>query len=458
MKKKVLYSILSFILFSSQLLFSQWESRTNGLPSHWAIGLAIDASDSNTAVISLRFDGLEGIYLTTDAGNNWKEITPFTENFDEGTDISIIDKNNIWVTTGGLDSGRILYSSDEGQNWIVQFKDTSKTTYFNYIEMFDSQNGIAMGDAVNDSKIPLFLKTNNGGQTWISMNDKAIGGYSGDSWRRLDFVTTEIGYFNVSGVDSEKRINKTSNGCEDWTLLDYPNGVHNIKFFDEQIGLVKHFEYNSEEPNNPFHIIGRTVDGGNTWESFEMDDLGWGNDFEFIPGDPSQVWFVDGWGHGLYYSNDTGSTWRKTDYPLNIELAGRDIVFVDDKHGWILGDSGNLLYTNNNGGMITNIENDKPNVLPIGFNLEQNYPNPFNPTTKIKYSIPNIERLTKSFSNVILKVFNILGKEIVTLVNEVKPSGNYSVEFNAENLPSGIYYYQLKTDNLVQTKKMILLK
>ncbi len=85
------------------------------------------------------------------------------------------------------------------------------------------------------------------------------------------------------------------------------------------------------------------------------------------------------------------------------------------------------------------------------FNLEQNYPNPFNPTTTIKYSIPNSDYVT-------LKIYNVLGKEITTLVNNNQSAGNYEINFDASNLTSGIYIYQLNAGNNIQIKKMVLLK
>ncbi len=97
--------------------------------------------------------------------------------------------------------------------------------------------------------------------------------------------------------------------------------------------------------------------------------------------------------------------------------------------------------------------------IPDKFILEQNYPNPFNPTTTIKFTIPGEEsghtstlRLTK------LKVFDNLGREVATIVNEYKPPGIYSVSFDAGKLSSGIYFYRLTADNFSQTKKMILIK
>ena len=90
-------------------------------------------------------------------------------------------------------------------------------------------------------------------------------------------------------------------------------------------------------------------------------------------------------------------------------------------------------------------------LAPLEFSLEQNYPNPFNPITVIKYSIPQASKIE-------LKVFDILGNEIETLVNEEKQPGRYDIEFNAKAIPSGVYFYQLKAGSYIETKKMILLK
>lgn len=85
------------------------------------------------------------------------------------------------------------------------------------------------------------------------------------------------------------------------------------------------------------------------------------------------------------------------------------------------------------------------------FNLEQNYPNPFNPTTSIQYRVPSIEKVS-------LKVYDILGRELKTLVNEVKAAGNYKITFNASDLPSGVYFYTLRSGDYRDTKKMVLLR
>ena len=95
--------------------------------------------------------------------------------------------------------------------------------------------------------------------------------------------------------------------------------------------------------------------------------------------------------------------------------------------------------------------NEKFSSLPLKFNLGQNYPNPFNPSTKIDYAIPQ-----SSFVN--LTVYDVLGREVTTLVNENNSAGNYQIVFNTENLPSGIYLYKLQAGNKTKAKKMILLK
>jgi len=104
---------------------------------------------------------------------------------------------------------------------------------------------------------------------------------------------------------------------------------------------------------------------------------------------------------------------------------------------------------------VTSVEDDKDETIPTDFALKQNYPNPFNPTTQIKFTISELRFTT-------LKVYDILGREVATLVNEEKPIGNYEIEFSATGgaivLSSGIYLYQLRAGDFVQTKKMILLK
>jgi hypothetical protein len=90
-------------------------------------------------------------------------------------------------------------------------------------------------------------------------------------------------------------------------------------------------------------------------------------------------------------------------------------------------------------------------IVPTSIRMENNYPNPFNPSTTIRYQVP-------AMMNVLIKVYNVLGQEVATLVNEVKDAGEYSIVFDASKLASGLYLYQLKAESYLQTNKMLLLK
>ena len=90
-------------------------------------------------------------------------------------------------------------------------------------------------------------------------------------------------------------------------------------------------------------------------------------------------------------------------------------------------------------------------MIPAVFSLEQNYPNPFNPSTSIKFNIPKQ-------SNVKLVIYDVIGKEVATLVNEMKQPGSYEAVFNGDNFASGVYFYRLEAGNFTDVKKMVLIK
>jgi hypothetical protein len=198
--------------------------------------------------------------------------------------------------------------------------------------------------------------------------------------------------------------------------------------------------------------IAKTTDGGNTWTQKQNPDLLNRNlndvylisFFGFIVGDDGLI----------IETTDAGETWL----PNSSQLTTNDLHRVHISGGsgeWgpglTVGDNKTaLLYP-----IVVSVD-DKPE-LAENFYLYQNYPNPFNPSTKIKFSIPSVET-TRRVVFTTLKVYDILGNEIATLVNEEKPAGDYDVEFNAATLPSGIYFYQLQVGSFVQTKKMAYLK
>ncbi|HSR16958.1 MAG TPA: T9SS type A sorting domain-containing protein [Ignavibacteriaceae bacterium] len=148
----------------------------------------------------------------------------------------------------------------------------------------------------------------------------------------------------------------------------------------------------------------------------------------------------------LVISTDFGSSW------IDISSGMKNIYTSS------LFKSDNYLFANTINGIwkrplseIMDVQGPEGNATPQDYSLSQNYPNPFNPTTNFEFRISN-------FGLVVLKVFDVLGKEVATLVNEEKHAGVYVIKFDASNLASGVYFYQLKANNFIDTKKFMLLK
>ncbi len=158
---------------------------------------------------------------------------------------------------------------------------------------------------------------------------------------------------------------------------------------------------------------------------------------------------------GMYVSFNSGQNWWVLGEGLPILPIG-DIEIHPTTRELVAGTYGRSMYKIDLNSIPTNVESSDP-VLS-GFYLEQNYPNPFNPSTKIKYTIPSVTLSEVEGSLVTLKVYDILGNEIATLVNEEKPAGSYEVEFDATGLTSGVYFYKLQSNDFSDTKKMILIR
>ena len=154
-------------------------------------------------------------------------------------------------------------------------------------------------------------------------------------------------------------------------------------------------------------------------------------------------------------SSQSGWFWQN---PLPQENTLHSIHFTDANNGWAVGDNGTILHTTNGG--VTYVRETSNEIIPTDIVLYQNYPNPFNPTTTIKFSIPTSEIVK-------ITVFDILGKEVRTLVDDYKTSGIYEVEFNShsdegqnlpagrQGLPSGVYFYKLQAGKQIEMKKMV---
>ena len=186
--------------------------------------------------------------------------------------------------------------------------------------------------------------------------------------------------------------------------------------------------------------------GGEVWIVGETEDITWISEYV------TDVM--------IELSTDNGTTWSivivdsiPSTGTYSWEVAAQDssdqcLIKVTDISDGSINDESDAVFTID----IISSVNDNDEGIPTVYALEQNFPNPFNPSTKIKYSDSTI------FSSVVVKVFDVLGNEIETLVNEEKSVGTYELTWNASNLPSGVYFYRIQAGDFVDTKKMLLLK
>ena len=449
MKEK--YTILFFaLIFFPFSIFSQWERVSeNQFPNVYpdgSVAYAIDAVQ-NFAIASFFYfcDSIgyidSPLHYTKNNGVTWIPINfPFQESI---MDISITDSENFWFATS---QGRIIATKDGGLNWMVQFENSGLTEFMNYIEMFDEYNGIAMGDAISDTTYGLIIRTGDGGATWNIMQNNNPIWVSGNTWRAIDFVSIEIGYFGESWIGRDGQgISKTMDGGNNWEII-YNDVRHPlIKFYDEKHGMFI----------NTNGKGGRTFDGGETWEAVSFNFKSQSkepiyvlpNDLEYVGESHNNVWAV--FSDTVFYSSNFGETWQE--YIFEGDIHFDDIEFIDENTGWLITRNG-IYFTTNNGNMITDV---RENIISTSFKLNQNYPNPFNPSTTIKYSIPADMR--HEYQDVRLGVYDILGREVFKLVDEKQKAGDYEVEFIGSGLSSGIYFYRIQTNDFVETKKMMLL-
>jgi len=241
----------------------------------------------------------------------------------------------------------------------------------------------------------------------------------------------------------------------------------------------------------------KTYDQGNSWEDHTVGGAKFNSIFDGGKVDAYGYLWIAGDNGRIYATTSYGISW----FPQNSGVTDNlhDIQFRNQNEGMVVGDNGVVRYTNNGGltwladpyfngitsGDIVSVatvdfntglalvrntsldggppasmfvvsseplsNNEHENTTPYEYSLGQNYPNPFNPLTKINYTVPQ-------FGLIIIKVYDVLGKEVATLVNEEKPAGVYEVEFDASQMNSGIYFYKLATGNFSETKKLVFLK
>ncbi len=394
-----------------------------------------------------------GIYKTTDLGNTWninkKDFIGLTAN-------SIIKNGNkIYCTT----SYGLYKTEDYGNEW-----------EFLGLENVDlncssiSANGclyvgaLYLGDGIfSTSDDNTFIKRKNGTYTALKCIDTNIvlaasgnnleGNFfrstdGGNSWATL----SNAGGYNQIIVDKNNRIY-----CPNRAFIVYSddNGA-TWKKTNFNVWRATSLAINSKGEifAGTFEGIYKSSDRGSTWDKIYVPQNVSLIDYLFIDSKDNVYFIEDSRGSGLLYQNiyDNGPSWKL----LNGEFNNLGVSSIEEDS------QGHLLVGTINGGVFRSKEQVTTSInqiegIPSEYKLFQNYPNPFNPITIIDYAISKNSLVT-------IIIYDLLGRQVATLVNENKNSGEYSVVFDASKLASGVYFCQMKVDGFTETKKMILLR
>lgn len=407
--KKLYIFIVLFLTFGFNLN-AQWETQYTGY-ANTLHGVVFYGNTSVGVAV-----GEQGRILKTDDGGYfWWNV-----NLTIGTFFNPVRflSQNIIFTGGYL--GYMAKSTDAGETWSQVNSPT--TMQINGISFINENTGFITGYS------GLLMKTVNGGLNWSI------------SW--LPYTMLDIYMFDANtGIvcGSGGNIMKTTNGGANWTPR-YSNppqsfDLNGIAFLNASTGIIV---------GNSGTIL-KSTNAGNTWRVADTLHLTYNSLFRVAYPSADRITCVGGAGTVLT-STDGGSTWTQQYSGTTAILYG--IHFRDANNGCAVGEGGVIITTTNGGSVFVNQIGSE---VPEKYSLSQNFPNPFNPKTIIKFRIKD----TKFVS---LKVYDMLGKEISTMVSEKLKAGEYQTEFNGSNLNSGVYFYKLSTDNYTETRKMLLVK
>jgi len=383
--------------------------------------------------------------------------------------VSFVNSSKGWIAG---DNGIILSTTNGGINWVPQ--NSSTILNLNSVCFVNQSTGWAAGDT------GIVVFTSNGGLTWNVQQNGLIN----VTLHSIFFTNALTGYIVGFEKDLGPTIMKTTNSGTLWTRVNYDLPAANIfnsvhfptptegyvvtgggKIYTTANGFILNPQTSGVATSlNSVYFI-NNVNGfiagdngvilntfnGSTWFPQQS---GVNNNLKtvYFP-TVSTGWIAGGNGIVLRTSN-SGVNWAAQNTGLSATL--NSIVFTDNLSGWAVGDSGKVVFTNT-GGLPTNIS-QIGSTIPEKYFLGQNYPNPFNPRTVISCQLSVV-------SDVVLKVFDVQGREVETLVNERLQPGVYEVSFDGSRLNSGVYFYRLSvhhggssTNDFTETKRMVLLK
>ncbi len=426
--KKLIYTLASILIITSCIYAqSGWILQTSGTTENL---YAISCVDS---MIAFAAGGNGTILYTTNKGDLWSNKISGTSEPLLGVDF--IDANN-GIAVGW--NGIIIRTTNGGINWTTIAN--GGVSRLDYVIFINQSILVAVGGEGT------ILRSTNGGLNWFSQYSTTTLGLCG-----VHFIDVNIG----TAVGWNATIVRTTNGGNTWVSQNNPLtgtflDLWGVFFTNANTGIV------SGENGTIF----RTTNGGSNWITINftgdnrLDNYGlW--DVYFGDAQTGMIVGDSINGHGILLKTTNGGiTWAKQSDNSTPSLNG--ICMVGAKNAFAIGYNGKILHTSTGGEPIgiKPISNEVPDI----YNLSQNYPNPFNPVTKIKFEIPKNNYVT-------LKIYDALGQEAATLVNEKLAPGTYEIDWNGSNYPSGVYFYRLivrqagsTTGDFTETRKMILIK
>ena len=415
------------------------------------------------------------IIITSNA-QDWTNINP---SFDPPGNYSMSNGTFVDEYTGWSAEfypGRICKTTDSGLNWVLQ-KDSSGVWIYD-IEFINTLHGWVLGEKVIERSHFLW-RTTDGGNSWEEISIPGL------------YITSF--FDSCKGFAGGDSIYLTTDGGESWQPQTIEPGarfgVTDIYFVDEKYGWAVGISSEIIDAG----IILNTTDGGQTWQVHRHPTLS-GSSIYFLNRHHGCIVGDLAWGEAIMMTQDGGENWNFY-YPGSPVL--RDVVFTDDNTGWTVGDYGSIWYTGDGGKTWEQVESGTSadlnrivfvedgtvgyifgsdntllkyertigdieieySVTPSMFKLNQNYPNPFNPETSIQYSVVS----DQSLPHVTLKIYNVLGHEVQTLMNEQKEPGYYTAtwdgkDYRGKDVSSGVYFYCLQAGDFMQTKKMVLMR
>ncbi|MBX2990499.1 MAG: T9SS type A sorting domain-containing protein [Bacteroidetes bacterium] len=383
--------------------------------------------------------GQTRLYRTTDGGQSW---SPKDTVMNLGSlralsgDVAIYCEG--WLGTGP--NRGIRKTTDGGSSW--RSVDTARYVY-NDAKFPTPQIGYAAGrEASTQQYVPAIRKTTDGGETWATIF--SLNG--GVDFQAVSFLDPDNGW---AMTYSPALIYRTTNAGAVWTFQDTVGLYNGTTYPMRDLAFTTLDSGWAVGGIAGTSVISKTTNGGQSW----IHSSGISNTIQEIAMINSRVGWIVGrvWNAPPQRTTDGGVTWHVQSTSPNLPAGGSGIYSIsmlDENNGWLIFNPQGRVYKTTNGGA-TSVENNE--VLPSAIQLFQNYPNPFNPGTHIKFTI-----VRQGF--VSLKVFDLSGREVATLLERDMSVGEHSVEWKPENLASGVYLYQLRHGATTETRKLVLLR